>query len=315
MPWISYLAALGLSGCVSGPEFAEESLIDRPRVLAVVAEPPEVAPGEGSTLSLLTAGFGDGPLDITWTACGAFATMVGGAQFGDQDTEAGCGGELSVPLGEGTRATLPAVATAALFENLDVIQSLLGGALPVELAELVRDEIGVALTVEVQIRDGERVYRATKKVIVNRAAQHGNPPLPRFEIDGTEVRGTDNEPFECAPSTGVVAVPTGEEVELAPYVPTQEGEAVEEPWLESYRVLTLQGAVEDREERAFYSWFSDAGEMAEGITKSPLRNNLWRSPDEAGCYRLWLVVRDGHGGTSACSLPIAVGDTEACDDA
>lgn len=302
--------AWALAGCVSGPDFSEPSLVDRPRVLAVVADPPEVAPGEGSELSVLLAGFDDEPFEVTWTACGAFSTMVGGAQFDDQDRQAGCAGEFAVPLGTGMRATLPGAATATLFDNLDVVQAVLGGELPIDVGGVVRDQVGISLTVELQVETENRVYRATKAVIVNQARQHTNPPLPRFSIDGTGLEASSDDPFRCVTDDGrAPSVTAGEEVTLAPFVSGEE-----EAWLEPYRVLTLQGEVEDRDERAFYSWYADAGEMTEEITKSPLRNNLWRTPGEPGCHRLWLVVRDGHGGTSACTTPVAVGDEDICGD-
>ena len=90
-------------------------------------------------------------------------------------------------------------------------------------------------------------------------------------------------------------------IEIAPA--TEDGE---EPWLEDYQVIDARGELQERTERAFYSWFSTGGEFDQNVTKSPLRNQIWRTPATPGTYPLWLVVRDGHGGASACDLEVEI---------
>ena len=82
-----------------------------------------------------------------------------------------------------------------------------------------------------------------------------------------------------------------------------------EDWLESYRVLDARGELQERAERAFYSWYATGGDFDRQVTRSPLRNQLWTAPREPGANRLWLVVRDGHGGTSACGMDVTVDET------
>jgi hypothetical protein len=77
-------------------------------------------------------------------------------------------------------------------------------------------------------------------------------------------------------------------------------------------VIDMRGELHARDEIAFYSWFATGGELREGVTKSPLRNEIWRTPRASGCHTLWVVVRDGHGGASACGVAVTVGDLR-CD--
>jgi hypothetical protein len=101
----------------------------------------------------------------------------------------------------------------------------------------------------------------------------------------------------------VVQVRAGVTIELAPVV-----EGQDEPWLETYTVIDARGAEDERREKAFYSWFVTGGELSEGITEAPLRNELWTAPrvTEPRKHGLFVVVRDGHGGTSACALAVEV---------
>jgi hypothetical protein len=119
--------------------------------------------------------------------------------------------------------------------------------------------------------------------------------------DGFTCASDDGEPVTAAP---------GARIELAPFAAAEPdsdaGLRDEEPWLETYDILNARGELKERKERAFYAWYTTGGSLAAGSTKSPLRNNVWRTPLEPGDYPLWLIVRDGHGGTSACELTVAI---------
>lgn len=335
------LSMLAAFGCTPVPDFAEESLIDRPRVLAIVAEPPETAPGVTSELSLLLALPEEAAVRVQWSVCGAFFTMFRGSQYGDQPTDQGCRGGLSAPLApldaEGRRAALPGVLTARLFDDLALAAASFGAALPEATVEAIRERVGLALVVEAEVSIGERRLRAVKRVLVSdNPRPHSNPDPPHFDVlQGdvalAEIVGDPAQPLRCVAASGELPViDAGSEVELAPRVGPRGDEALDagtdvgtdagvdpgvdpdagpdagEPWLESYQVLNARGELEPRRERAFYSWFSTAGRFSENVTRSPLRNTLWRAPGTPGRYPLWLVVRDGHGGTSACQLELEV---------
>ena len=321
------MMAVLLAGCVSTPEFDPASLVKGPRVLAMVAEPPSVPPGESAKLSLMHTRFGDlRDYDVRWTACGAFMSDIRGSQYRDEALDQGCG-SAALPLGDGKAAVLPGEQTAALFENLDTVATIIGNRLPEKTIERIERQVGLPLLVEVAIASDEEVFRAVKRVLVTRGARHHNPPPPRFAMGDQLVRaasttGELEDPFLCmAEGDEPVRVETGASIVLSPRMGSvadprdEDDEATDggdgdERWLEDYQVLNARGELEMRTERAFYSWFVTGGELEEDVTKSPLRDNEWRTPGESGCHEMWLVVRDGHGGTSACRVPVIVGSME-----
>jgi hypothetical protein len=149
------------------------------------------------------------------------------------------------------------------------------------------------------VRTEGKLIRATKRVLISENPEpHTNPPPPRFMFGDHAIIADPERPLVCVRDDGepVTAGP-GERIELAPE---------EEDWFETYSILTARGELREREERAFYSWYATAGALNSGSTKSPLRNNLWRLPALPGDYPLWIIVRDGHGGTSACELTVTV---------
>lgn len=295
------LAAL-LSSCLELPDFESGSLIKGPRVLAVVAEPPEIRPGETLALSILIAGAEDpSEAEITWRACGSFDGFFGGGgQYGEEQADEGCGGDLAFELGTGPTAQLPGLLTADLFDNLEVIAMTLGSDLPEGIVEQIRSSVGIAFLVEATVQIEGKLIRATKRVLLSESeTPHSNPPPPRFAFGmDQQITTLPGDPLRCVREDGepVTANP-GASVELAP---------PEEDWLETYDIINARGELRSRDERAFYAWYTTDGELDSSSTKSPLRNNLWRTPREPGEYPLWLIVRDGHGGTSACELTVSV---------
>ena len=295
------LLALVLSACVDLPEFPEASRVASPRVLAVVAEPPEINPGQPVTLSLYTAGATE--VAARWAACGAFDSFIGGgSQYGEGEDDEGCGGR-GIALGEGREVTLPPSLSTTLFDNLELATRILGGALPEETVQKIRESVGLPFLIEARVLADGKSIRVVKRVLISeRATPNQNPPAPRFAFGETDIGPDPSDPLRCVALRGGRAVAAPDvEVELAPA--TENGE---ETWLEPYEVLDARGELQQRTERAFYSWFSTGGEFEQQVTKSPLRNEVWRTPRLPGTYPLWLVVRDGHGGASACQLEVVI---------
>ncbi len=297
------LAALSalLCGCVELPDFPDASRIASPRVLAMVAEPPEINPGQQVTLSLIVAGASE--YSASWAACAAFDSFIGGgAQFGEGDDDDGCA-ERGVDLGEGKEVILPAAFGEALFANLELAARILGGVLPEETVRNIADSVGLPFLIEAQVIAGGKPIRVVKRVLISaRETPHSNPPAPRFTLGDIEIEPDPGRRLGCrAVDDGAARVARNALVEIAPA--TEDGE---ETWLEGYQIINARGELLDRTERAFYSWFSTGGEFDRDVTKSPLRNQIWRTPGVAGEYPLWLVVRDGHGGASACELVVVV---------
>jgi hypothetical protein len=305
---------LAAVGCFDIPDFPEARYIDRPRMLGIFADPPEVGPDDGTTLSFMVVGPGSEDItDVRWSVCGLPAGgigMGGNNQFGEGEDDRGCGGSMqTVELGEGERVTVPLGAARLLFENDALLRAALGANLPEAVLQEVRTSIGIAGTVEVQLTAGGTRMRGLKRVLVSENPNPGsNPPPPTFRLGDTVLRSQgDAAPYRCVPDDGPLRVDPERQYTLEPVF-----DGDEEPWLERYRVWDARGLPGDRKEQAFYSWFTDKGQLDDGSTRAPERNNSWRAPKEPGCARIWLVVRDGHAGQTACTADVVVGDS-ACE--
>lgn len=299
-----------LGACNNLPKLPSPSLVDGPRVLAIIAEPPEVRPGDDATLSVLLAGFDDEVPVLHWSACASFASTERNGQYGDLPKSQGCGGGLALDLGEGPSAVLPGEVTDALFDNLELAGEVLGVKLPEETVSQLRDDVGLPLSIELDTEAGGDQLRAIKRVLVSeRPEPHTNPPPPRFSLGEAPIVIDPADPLRCVTESGEPAqVELDTKLELAPFV---EGEM--EPWIETYNVIDVYGQLTERDEVPSYAWFTSAGKLAESVTRAPLRNQIWHTPEVPICARLWLVVRDGHGGTSGCALSVQVGDAEGCN--
>lgn len=290
---------LALSGCISLDDFPSQSIIAGPRILAVINDPPEVTPGKSLSVSTLVVDADD--VEVEYRVCGNFdSTIGGGAQFGDRDEE-DCGDQAFLS-GTGPTWTVPAEAVQAFFDNADLAETILGGALSQDTVDAIRTEVGVPLLIDVTVRADGHELRATKRVLLSQnETPHSNPPPPDLKYGKLDVHSDPEHPWACTSDQPLTAR-LGAKIELAPA--TVDGE---ETWVEAYRVINARGEVEERTERAFYSWYATAGGFESHLTRAPLRNQVWTAPRTAGRNRLWLIVRDGHGGTSACGFDVRVG--------
>ena len=304
------LLSLAAAGCYETPQFSPASLVDRPRILAVVAEPPEVTPGAPSTLSVLLAGADN--MSVKWRACSTFSSFGAGSQYGENTGDRGCGA-AALELGEGRAVQLPAAVTAALFGNDELVRAALGSQLPEGVLDQVRRSVGVAFSVEADVLvDGKRL-RALKRVLVSENPEPArNPPPAAFNFGPRAVHQLASGSFTCVPDdVQPLRVQPGQKVVLSPLYDGADTQA-DEPWVEEAKLLDARGVPRERTEQAFYSWFASKGSLEEGMTEAPERDNRWTAPTESGCVDLWLVLRDGNGGESACGVPVNVGDVDNC---
>jgi hypothetical protein len=304
LPVCTLLSCWGAS-CYQTPEFTPASLVDGPRVLAIVADPPEVAPGTDVALSALIADAPDA--NISFRACASFSAVLGsGSQYGEMPTDQGCGDTGFVELAShGAEATLPGSLTSDLFDNLSLAQTLLGAALPSAVIDEIRSEVDLAFLVEVRLELNDKLVRAVKRVLIRAGGggQHINPPPPHFSLAGAEIVADPAAAFSCESSANqTLGLPLGAAVPLEPWLggPTED-------WLASYQIIDARGQLTERQEQAFYSWYTSAGTLDHRVTSAPERANVWHLPNLPGCARLWLVVRDGQGGESACGISVALG--------
>jgi hypothetical protein len=334
------LAGLALlAACLPDPGFDERDLVKTPRILAILADKPELAPGESATMSVLFADprGGGRPVRFRWSACVGLESLGGGgpgfsgAQFGMMEAPPGCGDPgARLTLGEGETAVLAAPPAAQIDLLVAQFRARVGDAIPVDFIEKLLDEVGIQITVQVEaLTPGDAgdvtLITGFKRVFVSRRAERGtNPPRPRFAIgeDGVvSAYAPGGAGFDCASESGApIVVRAGATVSLRPD-PTPEipdDDADDEPWAgdptcmdadpvtECYGVLDPQGFFARKPESAFYTWNVTAGTLAEGTSSRPTRDNEWTAPTTPGDVTMWLVTRDGHGGTSACRTTLTV---------
>lgn len=331
--------ALGGPACIAEPDFDPSELVKTPRILAIIAEPPELAPGEASTVSVLFADpLGGGrAVRYRWSACVALESLGGGgaglsgAQYGMMSKGDGCADPAtSFELGDGETTLLLAPPEESIAMLVMQFRALVGDAISEEFIERLLTDVGIQITVQVDaITDGptgeEVLVTGFKRVIVSRRAERGtNPPRPRFEVGDYGVVSAyapGGSGFDCATESGEpIVVPPRTSVPLRPDPTPQDplDPDADEPWTtdltcsdtdpvtECYGVLDPQGFFAEKPENAFYSWNITAGSLFEGTTGRPARDNTWTTPSTPGDVTLWVVTRDGHGGTSACRATVTV---------
>jgi hypothetical protein len=77
-------------------------------------------------------------------------------------------------------------------------------------------------------------------------------------------------------------------------------------WTEEFPIFDYTGAIRIGRENEYYSFYATGGAIGEETTRPPNRETSWRTPEEAGNVRLWLIVRDGHLGARGCWLDLSV---------
>jgi len=288
------IAALLCLGCAN--DFDPPSRVLGPRLLAVVVEPPEAAPGEDVVFRPLVASPDDAPLTLALSVdLSARALAAGAGQtLGDQAAP------IELPW-DGQESVLDGAETARAIDSLLAALGDAPPGTPEHVVRLVYEEVGLPLTVQLELRDerGAVVLEGFKRFFLSpRAERTTNPPGPRFAIAGQWVSAS-SDPFACEPEGEAPEVRAGAAVALAP-------DPSDDAWLETYRALDLEGEVIESRESAFYSWYSTAGAFSFAVTRAPDREVEWTAPEEPGDYPVWLVVRDGHLGTSACRATVRV---------
>ncbi len=282
-------AALLIASC-AGPAFDEPSLVRGPRVLAVIAEPPEIAPGQAIQLRELTALAPGASVEWSLDASpAALAAAAGQTLF-----------EVREPIVLPDGRIEPELTQAAIEELLTLVSDAPPGT-PEHVVRFVYEEVGLVLQVQFVVRDrgGAILAEGWKRIGLSpRGALTTNPPPPRFRVGERWASGRLGDPATCAPEAAPLEARAGETIVLAP--------DPDESWLERYPALDLDGRAIEGAENAYYSWFATAGDFQFAVTRAPERDVEWTAPAAPGDVTLWLVVRDGHLGAAACAATIRV---------
>ncbi|MGE0784522.1 MAG: hypothetical protein AB7S26_02460 [Sandaracinaceae bacterium] len=285
--------ALSLIAC-DGPDFLRPSQVTSTRLLAVIAEPPEAEPGTDVQVSAMVAAPDGEATSLRITidlSPRALASSAGQDLFAPAEP---------IELVDGA---LAGAQTATAIEELRALTENAGPGTAEQLVWRVYQEVGLIAFARVAVigADGAIIVEGVKRIGLappNRASE--NPPPPRFALDDRWTSARAQPRFRCEPEGEPLRAAPGSTVVLAP--------DPDEGWLETYPLIDLSGATVEGVEAAYYAWFAPIGELAFDMTRVPDPSVEWTIPDDAptGPTSVWLVVRDGHLGESACEARVEI---------
>jgi hypothetical protein len=280
--------ALALGGCVIGGDrfprprdLTDVWQVDKTRILAVRADPPEVRPGEVVRFSALIGRppAETDPLSVVWFACPL-----------DESAAAGCGGDLTgvdlenpdpevlAELGLiGFEPLLPPVYTPplTLLDALSPAERLEGTYVLVQTTVLPPE---VLEDPEFEL-DPAELEASFKRLVVSEATTpNHNPAFAAFGVDGIAVSAET-----------LVHVDPLQAYELQVVITPES--------FEQYEFLTSDGVVDTREEEPYVAWFTTGGELGESVTLPPYLDSTFVAPERSGTTGSWYAVaRDRRGG-------------------
>lgn len=267
-------ALLGTVGC--GGDLPKVSDVEKLRVLAICADPPELSDPGQATVRALVAGQ-TGVVRYQWELCLLAGDPTKGFPCLDEELRFDLGAEPEPSVAIPPLDPILAAAEAAGF-TIDI-------------------ENGVDVQVRLVVTDDSdtRVETIKQLHISRRDDQNANPALVGLDVDGVDW-----------PATRGIEVALGQEIELLPHADDalfqtydDLGVDVEEQALYSWFAET-GGFQKDR----------SSGEFPDNTWTAPLRDELDGRvpPFEIG---LWLVLRDRRGGCDWLERRIRVVDPPA----
>ena len=297
------LALLLLAGCPIGnnkyPKPSDLSpawRIDKPRVLAVVADPPEIRPGETARFRALITDPNGEIGSTAWIACPADGGGIGfGCTIDPTFDFANASLEALAEAGFiGFEPFLPPSYTAPtdLLDGLDARAASEGVYVTVTVAALPKDlDPDAIVATDSALLGGLDVSSipvAYKRLVVSDApSPNHNPEVLTVTVDGTPL-----------PAGTTLEVDAGETYEI--------GLVLTDDSVEAYLYLGPDGVWQQRIEQPYAHWYTTAGSMLEEITLDPYLQADWAAPapDEGVTSgTVWAVVRDRRGGMGWVEVP------------
>lgn len=304
VPFFAFFAFFAASaGSSCRPDFGErESLVDRPRVLAVLVDPPEARPGEPITTRIVVAtSDGAAPLPAaSWAFCATPKLLTENGSV-----SASCLAEGVTPIAVtrgGITAPLPATGC---FDFGPETQSA-------EVRPRDADVTGgyfVPIRARVEVPADEPL---TAFGFARIACNLGSAPADLTKRFAAEYVRNDNPRLlpiegrlESGASVDFTAVPRGARVALRAAWPASDAQ--------TYALFDVraQQIVLGRESMRV-SWFTTAGSFERdrtGRTDTEIESftdNTWTAPDAARPVQLWAVLRDARGGVAIATVTLTV---------
>lgn len=273
--------ALGGAGCF-GNDFDPNSFVDKLRLLAVQAAPPEVPFGASSQLTATAVNPGGAAPTITWDACLLAPPPATGQAINPDCAGLPEGDPSLVPFGSGDSVT----ATVPMLDPTMV-------ALPDQTN-------GIYLPVRLKLDDGAgHVLTAFEGLRIFLGPLIPNPPNQNPTLTGVFV-------------TPQADAGMSDEVPLDPTAPSP----VQSGWVLYLRALVSPDSQEtyvvfDGDPRTTpprsvtetvrISWFATAGEFTNDVTGVEQPTTTWKldkhMPPPGSTIDLWVVARDERGGS------------------
>jgi hypothetical protein len=299
-----------VTGCLGALD--PPTLVRTPRILAIVSDHPESVPGTDLRLGALAHVPSDPEGTRTtyrWRLCASLPRVLDAAQI-----------PANLPLPDtcetlestGPTALVPGDRTAMLADLITSLPS--GGRFDARFLTQILESAGIPFQVEVDVLDesGAVLVTGVKTLaITTRTAPlppaTTNPPVVLFSVgdgsagpfdDADVAMPTDLLDFRCVPTRGPVSVPANTELTLQP-IPGID-------WTEEFPIWDYSGNIRIGRENEYYSFYATDGAIGTETTRPPNRETSWRTPEELGAVRLWVVVRDGHLGARGCWLDVNV---------
>jgi hypothetical protein len=260
---VRLLLALFAAAC--GTSFEKASLVSGLRVLAIKAEPAEVAPGQSTTLSVLAVDTANQPLTLRWMAC------TEPPQLGFGAINPGCFNvEVAAYL-------LPLGTGAPLSVAIPAIDPVAFG--PPDASG------GIYLPLRLDAQAGaDKLSSAYRMRLAQGGTPNQNPQLAVVQVVSAAGAATSlSSPLE---------VHAGDKVTLrAIFAP---GSA------ETYQVVE-PGQTKTVTELLNASWYATAGSWSEQITGEARPDTVWTAdihlPSAGSLIDVWVVGRDERGGS------------------
>ncbi|MDP3275517.1 MAG: hypothetical protein Q8Q09_10005 [Deltaproteobacteria bacterium] len=303
--FFSVFSLLASTQC--SPPFEQPALVISPRVIALIASRPTVAPGDSVTM---TAALGDAmgvstQGTLRWSLCARPEVSSSGlplSSFGAFEPDIGCNTRGTVQVAQSVTAeratfTIP----PEILQDEPVLLAAFGDQVSAETRRALAQSAGITLIASLTWTVNSQEFIAFKRVLVHPTEQNTNPPTPWVTLGGRAFRSIAREGVQrCEPTDG-----NGPHV-VAPMTHVVITPDTDEAWVEPFERIDASGQRVTEYEAAFRNWFSTAGAWDFGRARAPDLAPTWVAPRTPGTSTLWLVLRDGHGGTSACIFTVLV---------
>jgi hypothetical protein len=271
------LLALAAGGC--NPGFAPATYVEGLRVFAVKAEPPEVAPGETTTMTLLAVDTAGRPVAASWSAC---LIPAGTTTAVNPECVTAAAGAGFLPLGDGLTATLTMPALSPL--ELGLPDATAGFYLPVRIDVTAAGALVPA------------IYRV--RYSLGLTPPNHNPALAGLWL----VEGAKNSTTAALTPLDEAAPPTvhvGDRLVLRGAFTADSAETYPVPAGDP-----RLGQTKEATEILRLFWYATAGDISDEVTGGDQPDTVLsfdqRLPDLAGgsaTIDVWLVGREERGGT------------------